>query len=221
MQWLDVCGAPGAGKSTLCDPIYGPHDIEFGDAKPPAEWHDFLNEVTRLLGLVREHQSFVPAVRMNRRSVRKMAAVACQESGLYIQTGFIQRGLGFGWRLTDMGVDLAELRHFFRLMPVSLGACFCEADTALLEQRNKDRESVKETAHENRSFMVELMAPAIALAKECLDERDVPYITIKTGSSTEDECRAELISFASERSFITPTPGHPCEVSVLSPPVWW
>ena len=43
MQWVDVCGFPGSGKSTICDPIWGPHDIDIEDLLPPEEWHDFLN----------------------------------------------------------------------------------------------------------------------------------------------------------------------------------
>lgn len=198
MNWLDVAGPPGVGKSALCDPLWGPHDVAPIDIPPPIEWHDFNNEVTRLLGLVREHPSFVAAVRMNRRSMRKMAAVAEMGGGPYIQTGFVQRGLGFGWRLVDIGKPVKELYHFFRLMPASLGVVFLEADAQTLTERNKARETVKETAHENRSFMGPLMQPAIEFAKEVLDARGVPVKRLATTGDI-DTARSDLLSFADQR----------------------
>lgn len=237
MHWLDVAGPPGVGKSALCDPLFGPHDIVPADIEPPIEWHDFNNEVTRLLGLVRDHPSFVAAVRMNRRSMRKMAAVAEMEGGPYIQTGFVQRALGFGWRLVDVGKPVEELYHFFRLMPASLGVVFLEADEATLTERNKAREKVKETSHENRAFMAPLMAPAIEFAKEALRERGVPVKCISTTGDI-DAARAELVGFAEERArdfkphiktvrppYLEPRPPkasrHSGEAAVLSRHPWW
>jgi len=238
MHWLDVAGPPGVGKSALCDPLFGPHDIVPADIAPPVEWHDFANEVTRLLGLVREHPSFVAAVRMNRRSIRKMAAVASMEGGPYIQTGFVQRGLGFGWRLVDMGKPVEELYHFFRLMPASLGVVFLEADAQTLTERNKARETVKETAHENRAFMGPLMATAIEFAKDVLSERGVPVKRIETTGDI-DKARDELIRFANEQashlkhshvpalrpSYLEPRNPAPArsgrQIPALSPPSWW
>lgn len=239
MRWLDCAGPPGVGKSTLCDPLWGPHDIPLSDIAPPPDWHDFCNEVTRLLGVVREHPSFIAAVRMNRRSLRKMAAVNQMEGGPYIQTGFVQRGLGFGWRLVDMGKPVEELWHFFRLMPASLGVVFLETNAETLVARNRARESVKETAHENRSFMGPLMQPAIELAKEILDARGVPVERIDT-SDDIDKARTKLLAFAKERAgrvshetilpavaprymepgYTTPF-GSGCQAPVLSPPSWW
>lgn len=239
MHWLDVAGPPGVGKSALCDPLWGPHDIEPADIPPPIEWHDFNNEVTRLLGLVREHPSFVAAVRMNRRSMRKMAAVAEMKGGPYIQTGFVQRALGFGWRLVNMGKPVEELYHFFRLMPASLGVVFLEADAQTLTERNKAREAVKETSHENRAFMGPLMAPAIEFAKEVLDARGVPVKRIATTGDI-DKARDDLVGFANERvddlkhahvktlrpSYLEPrnpsSAGHRGKTPPVSaPPAWW
>lgn len=239
MQWLDVAGAPGVGKSTICDPLWGPHDIAPIDIHPPVEWHDFNNEVARLLGLVRDHPSFVAAVRMNRRSMRKMAAVAAMEgSKPYIQTGFVQRGLGFGWRLVDMEKPVEELWHFFRLMPASLGVVFLEADESTLVERNKARETVKETSHENRAFMAPLMKPAIEFAKDVLSERGVPVKRIETTGDI-GKARAELVGFAADRAealehahvkalrppYLEPRNASPAgfgsEIPPLSPPSWW
>jgi adenylate kinase len=247
MRWLDVCGPPGVGKSTLCDVEWGPHDITIEDIPPPVAWHDFCNEVTRMLGLVKNHPTFTAAVRMNRRSIRKMATVAglpelaALEGKLpfYVQTGFVQRGLGFGWRLEDMGLPVEELFHFFRLMPCSLGVVFLEADPEEVVKRNKDREKVKATAHENRDFMGPLMAPAIEFAKEVLDARGVPMKIIRTEGDI-DERRQELVDFGRQREdFISHShvpalrpaylePDHPASAryrgeikTVQTPPVWW
>src|SRR3990167_5088788 len=72
VRWLDVCGPPGSGKSTLCDPLWGPHQVSIENRLPPAECHDFLNEVARLFYLIRSHPSLGAAIRMNNRSIRKI-----------------------------------------------------------------------------------------------------------------------------------------------------
>ena len=228
MLWVDVAGPPGVGKSTLCDPIWGPHQLPIKDLPPPPHWHDFVNEVTRLMMLVREHPSFVAAVRMNRRSMRKMATVgavfensdATGPAGPYIQTGFVQRGLGFGWRLTDMGKDISELVHFFRLMPASIGVAFLKAPADTVAQRNKERERVAKTAHENRAFMVPLMQPALELANEVLNGRGVPTIHIDT-SRPVDDCRKDLLEFAARNPRNLAPHGSSRQGPILSPPDWW
>jgi len=221
VNWVDVCGAPGSGKSTLCDPIWGPHELPIENRLPPAKWHDFLNEVTRLFHLIQPHPSFGAAVRMNNRSVRKVATVARSTTpGPYIQTALVQRGLGFGWRLNDMGVSLDELRHYFRLMPVSIGVAITRCPEEVVVERNRDREKVQATANENRGFMVPLMRPAIEIAKEVLSERGVPIIEIDT-TGDPGQGRQRLIHFATQEDFDDEA-GRCCgEVEVLSPPPWW
>lgn len=228
MKWLDVCGPPGVGKSTLCDPLWGPHDIPIADTEIPPEWTDFANEVTRLFGVIREHPTLTAAVRMNRRSFRKMAVVhranevqpGINKRGPYVQTGFVQRGLGFGWRLVEMGKPIQELSHFFRLMPVSIGVVFLECDTAIVKGRNIDRESVKETAHENRSHMVDLMQPAIRYAKQQLGDRGVPIMFVRTDRSVE-EAREELLNFAAMEACDAEAVRYRGEIPPVQAPVWW
>lgn len=205
---------------------------------PPYDWQPFLDEITRLFGLIRDHWSFTAAVRMNRRSIRKMATVArldsyrdatgnrrdgyivTEKKGPYIQTGFVQRGIGFGWRLNDMGADLNELRPFFELMPVSLGVAVLTADAATILARNKAREQNPATAHENRSYQVALQEKPRAIALEVLKARGVPIVTIDTGKSI-DGARAELVAFASARVANAPALGHSGQVEVLRAPPWW
>lgn len=221
MNWVDVCGPPGCGKSTLCDPLWGPHAIEPDMGLPPAEWQDFFNEISRLMHLLRKHKSFVPLVRMCRRSAMKMSAVARNpEDKTYIQTGFAQRGLGIGWRLNDAGIDINELRHFFRLMPVSCGVVMLEADTKTVEQRNQDRLKVKETAHENRDYMVSLMQPGIEIATEVLSDRGIPFTCVSTEQPVES-ARHQLTDFADRNLVYAKTMGLDYKMAVLSPPLWW
>lgn len=240
MRWIDVAGPPGVGKSTLCDPLWGPHDVEIENLPPPPEWHDFCNEIFRLLHIVRPHPTFKAALRMNQRSVRKMATVTrlapvsfggrfSVEAGetivdqpAYIQTGFIQRGLGFGWRLMDMGISVDELYAFFRLMPVSAGAVFLTAPEDIILNRNRNREKIAETAHENRSHMVPLMGPAIGIAKEVLHARGVSILELDTSSDAPEYQRAKLQRFAHKTANNPETDGSCGEIpTVPSVPLWW
>lgn len=131
------------------------------------------------------------------RSFRKMAHVLhIYIDDIYIQTGFIQRGLGFGWRLYQMGKPIEETRRFFELMPVSLGAAFLTANPETIIARNKERLKNPETAHEDRSFMVPLMLPAIAFAKSVLADRGVPFIEVDVECQTPQAARQQLLDFA-------------------------
>jgi len=230
MNWLDVAGPPGSGKSTICDPLWGPRDITLqkDTLLPPPQWHHFLNEITRLLILIQDHPSHTAAVRMNRRSVLKMAAVAASSTvagkpPAYVQAGFLQRGLGFGWRLATLGFPPEELFHFLELMPVSIGVVFLDGDLEVFKQRNKAREQVRETAHENRSHMVGWMQDAIAYAKEILYDRRVTVFKYSTTEQSSDFIRANLEKIVSGY----PGSGHistvgPCgKAPPVSPPVWW
>jgi hypothetical protein len=236
MQWLDVAGCPGAGKSTICDPLWHHKAIDWDGKLPPSSWRPFLDEMTTLFGLIRGHWSFVPAVRMNNRSVRKMATVARMANdgaemidgggpglafGPYIQTGLVQRGLGFGWRLNQMGADVNLIRRFFWLMPVSIGVAFLEADNATIIARNNARKQVAATAHEDRAFMVPLMREPIRIAKEVLRERGVPVLEVDVQSQTPDEARHHLLAFADNPPRHPSALGFGGETPLLSPPAWW
>lgn len=222
MKWLDVAAPPGAGKSTLCYPIWGDRSVGWDGKLPPAHWREFIDEITRLMGLIKAHPSFTAVVRMNDRSAKKMATVErMKHDGVFIQTGLVQRILGFGWRLADMKRDINEIRPSLWLMPVSVGVVFLEADLETILQRNRERENNPATAHENRSFQVPLMRPAIRIAKDVLKERGIPICEIDVQNQPIDQARRQLIDFAIEKS-VDAAPVRPGgEVEIFPPPPWW
>lgn len=119
-----------------------------------------------------------------------------QDERVFIQTGWMQRILGFGWRLHQMERDLHLIRPALELMPVSAGVAFLDADLETLLQRNCDREKVPETAHENRGFQVPHMLACIPLAKKVMRERGVPVIEIDVQNQTVETARNQLVEFA-------------------------
>lgn len=234
MRFCDVAGPPGAGKSSLCYPIFGDKSVVWDGLPPPASWRLFLDEITTLCTLVKDHPSFQAVLRMNDRSAKKMATVARMSDKApaswmlelapwcFVQTGFVQRVLGFGWRLQDMGQDINLIRRALWVMPVSVGVVFLEADLETILRRNRDREKNPATAHENRSAQVSLMLPSIALAKEVLRERGVPVLDIDVQHQPIDNARAELLAFAAQEPCDVAKMGHSDQVAAYaSPPPWW
>ena len=179
-----------------------------------------MDEVTKLFEVIKPHPTISAAVRMNNRSFRKMATVARMEGSFpYIQTGFVQRLTGFGWRMVDMGVSLDPLVPALRLMPASVGVAFTQCDPEIVKQRNRNREKVAATSHENRTHMIEPMLPAIELAKEVLTDRGVPVVEISTEQSIED-ARRQLVEFAMREPF-SRNDGLESEFGVSVAPPWW
>jgi hypothetical protein len=221
MRWLDVCGPPGAGKSTLCDPL-SPHRFPIEERMPPIGWHDWLNEVTDLMRHVYippeepDHNRFVAAVRMNIRSSKKMAMVARKDGDVYIQTGLVQRGLGFGWRLNYLGKDINILRHYFRLMPISIGVAVLVAPREVVEERNRERLKNPETAHENRDFMVELMEPGFRVLREEMSKRSVPLFEIDATDDIEAS-REQLVAISKHEPVVE---GYDLDDDIVAP-AWW
>ena len=241
MKWLDVAGPPGCGKSTLCYPIWGDKSVTWDGKPPPVQWGTFLDEITALCLVVKDHPSFQAVLRMNDRSAKKMATVArmsesivaagqvpevtqgkVASNGVFIQTGFVQRILGFGWRLQDMGRDINLIRRALWLMPVSVGVAFLDADLDTILSRNKARESVASTAHENRSYQVPLMLPSIELAKEVLRERGVAVSVIDVQHQSVDDARAGLLAAAAGQPGNATAFGPGSQMEIFStPPPWW
>jgi hypothetical protein len=121
---------------------------------------------------------------------------ASPDKPVFIQTGLMQRILGFGWRLHDLGRDVNLIRRAVHLMPVSVGVVFLEADLETLKARNAARRLNPATAHEDRSFQVPHMLPAIEIAKEALSDRGIPWVSIDVQHQSIEAARAQLLEFA-------------------------
>lgn len=197
MKWIDACGAPGSGKSTLCYPLWSDKSVTWDGLPLPTEWQPFLKEVVKLFELVSDHPTYSAVLRMNDRTAKKMATVyRMEDERVFMQTAWMQRLLGFGWRLHQAGRDINMIRPALELMPASVGVAFLEADLETLLQRNRDREKVPATAHENRSAQVPHMLACMPLAKQVMRERGVPVIEIDVQHQSIDDARAELVAFS-------------------------
>jgi hypothetical protein len=186
VRFIDVSGAPGTGKSALCDELWPPRCIEYDGLGYPGEWSRFLRCVDGLLAKIRKHPSYRAAESMTTRSFRKMATVSrIQSDKIYIQTGFAQRGLGIGWRL-DNPADIAE---YFELMPVSLGVVFVTRAVKENPRRNVAR-------GKDRSHMVPLMVEPQRIAIDVLKSRGVSVVELSTMKPIQ-ETKAELAEFVS------------------------
>lgn len=215
MRWLDVCGPPGSGKSTLCDHIWHPHSVWWTGQPLPQEWQAWWSVCVDLLDELKDHPTYRALHGMTYRSMRKMCSVNERgDEAVYIQTGFAQRGLGFGWRLSERG-RVQMVRRYFQAMPASLGVAIVTCPVAEAQKRNQGRERVAETAHENREHMVPLMMPAIEILKEEMSALGVAVKEIDTTQPIAD-ARWELLQFASERASQAETARSDREVEVVS-----
>jgi hypothetical protein len=223
VNWVDLAAPPGAGKSTIAYPLFADKSVGWDGKLPPAYWRMFLDEITTLCGLVRDHPSFEAVLRMNDRSAKKMATVErMADDRTFVQTGLVQRILGFGWRLQEMGRDINLIRTALWRMPVSVGVAFLEADLETILARNREREKNRATRHENRSHQVAFMIPSIALAKEVLRERGVPVIEIDVQHQSIQAARAKLLEFSDQGACLPAQMGFGGQgPAIQSPPPWW
>lgn len=214
--------------------MYGDKAVGWDGLPPPAYWRPFLDEMTSLMRLVEDHingetgrLTIQDVLRMNDRSAKKMAAVERMappegKFPVFTQTGWVQRILGFGWRLAEMKRDINLMRTALWRMPVSIGVVFLEADLETLLARNRARREKPETAHEDRSHQVPFMLEAIPIAKSVLKERGIPVAEIDVQHQDEDAARRDLREFAAGEPGHAPQVG-PCHqgppFSALPP--WW
>jgi len=227
LKWVDVAGCPGSGKSTLAYPLWQDRSVGWDGKLPPSYWRPFLDEMTSLMRLVSDHPTFEAVLRMNDRSAKKMATVGrmtidySEDRDCFIQTGLVQRILGFGWRLHEMGRDINLIRPALWRMPVSVGVAFLEASLETLLARNRERRNDPRTAHEDRSHQVPHMLAVIPLAKEVMLERGIPIVSIDVEQPVE-AARAELVRFARAPACHAAQMGCGGQGPLLqTPPLWW
>lgn len=186
MNWLDVCGPPAVGKSTLLDDLWPPRGIPYDGGGYPGEWQEFLSVAWRLLGEVADHPTHHKCASMMKRSFQKMATVhRRKERRTYIQTGLAQRGLGIGWRHKDPETVAA----YYKAMPVSLGVVILKAPLDVIEHRNRMRDK------QDRSHMVPGMIRPLEIAEDVLRVRGVPVAVLDMTRPIERN-REKLAAFA-------------------------
>jgi hypothetical protein len=197
VKWVDVAGCPGSGKSTLAYHVWPDKSVGWDGLQMPTEWQPFLNEIGKLFRLVDDHETYAAVIRMNDRTAKKMATVHRMErDDVFFQSAWLQRLLGFGWRLHQMNRDINLIRPALELMPASVGVAFLEADLETLLQRNRARRNNPATAHEDRGFQCGHILACLPLAKQVMRDRGVKVIEIDVQNQTIDAARAQLLDFA-------------------------
>jgi hypothetical protein len=216
LNWIDIAAPPGAGKSTLSYPIFGDREVTWDGLPRPSYWKPFLEELSVLAELIGDHPTIDAVHRMCARSIGKMATVermtAPEGKPVFIQTGLMQRVLGFGWRLHDLGRDVNLIRRAVHLMPVSVGVVFLEADLETLRVRNLKREQDfregRASHNENRFAQCGHMLMAIEIAKDALRERGIPVRCIDVQHQSIEAARAQLLEFANQEPCHQQALGH-------------
>lgn len=188
MRWIDLAGPPGVGKSTLVDGLWPPRCIEWDKEPYPNEWAGFMKVTNKLMKKINHHPSAGACYSMIQRSFRKMSTIfRMNDNRVYIQTGLIQRGLGLGWRLEDQ----EDIREYFEVMPISLGAIILSAPVDVIQKRNVDR-------NKDRSYMVSLMERPRQIAIEVLRDR-LPLMELDT-TRPIDENITRILCFSGRSS---------------------
>lgn len=182
MRWLDVAGAPGAGKSTVCDGTW-PRHVTPDDKVPPREWAAFIKYARRIIsGFPDKAGARECRVILNRYLTKIGTISRTPGDGVYVNTGLAQAGLELGWR-----GKVEDTATYFDLMPASLGVAFIWADRETLLQRNRDRVR-------DRSHMVDGMERTRELATTRLKARGVRVLTLQTDVPPEVN-QARLAAF--------------------------
>ena len=129
---------------------------------------------------------------MTHRSFAKMQSVYWMKGDKpYVQTGFVQRGLGIAWRLKN----IKDIEPYFSKMPVSSGVVLLHCGLSELRRRNVER-------GKDRSAMLTPMAPAMLIASTILAKRGVAVLDLDAEKSVE-VCRARLSEFVATSELLS------------------
>ena len=173
MQWIELVGSPGSGKSTLIDYRFPPDYITYDASIPPKEWKEFLDFTHHLLDLTSRHKEYRVGVSLVKRSIKKMTTVYnTKSSTVYIQTGFMQRALGLYRRLPVANRQLIE--EYLEMCPTPLGVIVLYADIETLKNHNRSRKK------QDRSHMLEATEACMELVRRSIKKRELPWLQLDT-----------------------------------------
>jgi hypothetical protein len=178
----EIFGAPGVGKSALCNDLWPP-SVEWDGLPPPDDWAPFIDYAHSIV----MHTGEDHWRRMFDKAVRKMATL--QRSGAaYAGVGLVMRGLDLCWRQPRLGL----VAGYFRLMPLPAGAISLYADLATIEARNRER--AKAQPSRELSKLAHLNEAPRRLVMSLLKDRGVPLLELDTRQPITDNV-ARIRSF--------------------------
>lgn len=187
MRVVEVFGAPGVGKSTLCNATWSPSVPSDGKAHP-ADWQPFLDCAERLARAIGHQRRGEHWRQMFEKALRKVATLQRMPGGVYAGVGLVMRGIDLGWRVPE-GTDLAE---FFRLVPAPAAAISLYADVETIRQRNRERGRTM-PSRELSAVAATYEAPR-RLAVAILRARGVPVLELDTRNPADDN-RSRIAAF--------------------------
>lgn len=174
MKTVEVMGAPGVGKSTLCNATWPP-SVDWDGQPPPVLWRGFLEVAAKGAELIRPGAGAEDWGRMFEKAARKMGTLARRTGGeIYAGVGLAQRGLDLAWRL-PAGKTVAP---YFLAMPVDAGVVVLRADVDTIIARNRERGLARPSRELSR--LAPLLAEPLELAVGILKDRGVRLLELDT-----------------------------------------
>jgi len=172
MRYIEICGSPGSGKSTLIDYKYPPDAIKYDNSAAPLEWKQFLDYCQECIKLMEHHKTFSVGKSLVNRSIKKMITVNNKKSDkIYLQTGFFQRSLGIYYRV-DSSIRKNVIVRYLELCPTPLGIITLNLDRDTIKERNRTRNK------QNRHFMIDLTEDCMILVRDVIAERCIKHLDL-------------------------------------------
>lgn len=189
MRTVEVMGAPGVGKSAVCNDLWPP-SVEWDRHPPPAAWQPFLRLAEELAARICADREPMHWARMFVKAARKMATLHRSASrDVYAGVGFAMRGIDLAWRLPRPD----DVAHYFCAMPVSVGVAVLRADVATIQARNRERGRTKPSRELSR--LTPMLVRPIEIAVDTLKARGVPVLELDALEPIHAN-RGRLIAFA-------------------------
>ena len=170
----EVFGAPGVGKSALCNETWSP-SVPWDRRPHPREWATFLQCAARLERGIRDARSTRDWRRMFDKAARKLATLSRMPGGgVYAGAILVMRGLDLYRRIPN-GADVAD---YFHAMPMPAGAISLYADAETIRARNLER-AIRKPNRQLSGIAPYFEAPRL-MAVEILKRRGVPVLELDT-----------------------------------------